>query len=68
MHPYRRRARAASRHVWPDSEELVLYVLVAAIGAIPVIITLLRGATFGVEPTVGLLMIGVALGGVTRAA
>jgi hypothetical protein len=67
MHPYRRRAGNATRHVWPDSEELILYALVAAIGAIPVVITLLRHADFGVEPTVGLLMIGVALGGFTRA-
>jgi len=67
MHPYRRKAGNATRHVWPDSEELILFALLAAIGAIPVVITLLRHGTFGVEPTVGLLMIGAALGGFTKA-
>ena len=66
MHPYRRRAGNATRHVWPDSEELILYALLAGVGVIPVAITLLRHGTFGVEPTVGLLMIGIALFGCVR--
>ena len=52
-------------------EELILYALLLAIGAIPVVITLDERARFGVEATVGLIMMcaGVlgALGYAARA-
>jgi len=38
-------------------EELILYGLLVGIGAIPVAIALVRRATFGVEATLGLLMV-----------
>lgn len=59
VHPYRelptdREAPSAS------SEERVLYVVLCAVGAIPVAVALLRGGGFGVEATIGL---GMALAG-----
>jgi hypothetical protein len=42
-------------------EELVLYALLVLIGAIPVIITVAQRTTFGVEATVGLLMVAAGL-------
>jgi hypothetical protein len=38
-------------------EELILYGLLVVIGAIPVVIALIRGAVLGVETTLGLLMV-----------
>jgi len=46
-----------------DSEQLILYVLIAAIGIIPVVIVLVRGGVFGSEATIGLLMLGAAIAG-----
>lgn len=46
-----------------DSEQLLLYVLIAAIGMIPVIVVIMHGGVFGSEPTIGLLMLGVAIVG-----
>ncbi len=52
-----------------DPEELVLYLLLAAIGAIPVAITLVRHATFGFDATLGLLMVAIgAVGTVAQLA
>jgi hypothetical protein len=61
VHPYRKPAsdRAASA----PSEELILYVALCAIGAIPVVTTLVRGGAFGVEATIGLLMALAGLAG-----
>jgi hypothetical protein len=47
---------------WPDardpgSEELILYGLFVLIGAIPVAIALVQRAMFGVDATLGLLMV-----------
>ena len=41
----------------PSPEELILYGLLVAIGAIPVVLTLASGASFDVNATLGLLMI-----------
>jgi len=52
----------------PSPEELILYGLLVAIGAIPVVLTLASGATFDVNATLGLLMICFgALGGSAHA-
>lgn len=48
----------------PSPEELILYGLLIAIGAIPVVLTLASGRSFDVNATLGLLMMcGGALGG-----
>jgi hypothetical protein len=67
VHPYRelpadREAPSAPR------EELILYVLLCAVGAIPVAAALLRGGAFGVEATVGLAMALAGLVGLVGSA
>lgn len=47
----------------PHPEELILYALLVAIGAIPVVIAIAQRAVFGVEATLGLLMVAVGLVG-----
>ncbi len=68
MHPYRDPPVHVERPAKPAQEELVLYVLLAVIGTIPVLTTLTSRARFGVEATLGLLMViaGIA-GGVVYA-
>jgi hypothetical protein len=51
---------SASKHC---PEELILYGLLVVIGAIPVIEALVQQTTFGVEATVGLLMVCAGLVG-----
>ena len=46
-----------------DSEQLILYAMIAAVGMIPVIIVLARGGVFGSEATIGLLMLASAVAG-----
>ena len=46
-----------------DPEEMILYGLLFVIGAIPVVITLVRHATFGFDATIGLLMAAIGLVG-----
>ena len=38
-------------------EELIVYLVLVAVGAIPVVAALVRRTGLGVEPTIGLLMI-----------
>ncbi len=54
---------SAKRFVDPDPEEMVLYALLAAIGVIPVAITLVRQAIFGFDATLGLLMVAIGVVG-----
>ena len=49
-------------------EERTLYGVVAAIGALPVAGALARGGAFGVEPTVGLVMLAAGGAGLIRTA
>jgi hypothetical protein len=51
-----------SQHRSTD-EQVILYLLIAAIGLIPVVVVLARGQDFGAESTIGLLMLGLAVGG-----
>ena len=44
-------------------EELIIYVALCVVGAIPVSDLVSRGGAFGVEPTLGLLMIAVGISG-----
>lgn len=65
MHPYRDPPPLAEHVERPSPEELILYGLLVAIGAIPVVLALASGGTFDVNATLGLLMVlGGALGGI----
>jgi MFS superfamily sulfate permease-like transporter len=58
----------ADRRSTSHPEELILYGLLVGIGAIPVAIALVRHAAFGVEATLGLLMVCAGgIGAVTYA-
>jgi hypothetical protein len=57
MHPYRDPPAIAEPIERPSPEELILYGLLIAIGAIPVVLTLASGGSFDVNATLGLLMI-----------
>ena len=57
MHPYRDPPVTAEPIERPSPEELILYGLLVAIGAIPVVLSLASGASFDVNATLGLLMI-----------
>jgi hypothetical protein len=48
----------------PPVEELIIYALLMITGAIPVTNALEAGGHFGVEPTIGALMIGAGVIGV----
>lgn len=62
-HPYRDPPAPAASAPVALREELILYCLLIAIGAIPVVLALVGGAAFGVDATLGLLMMfGGALG------
>ena len=46
------------------AEELIVYALLIGIGAIPVVNAIVEHATFGVEATIGLIMVCAGLLGV----
>ena len=51
----------------PSSEELIVYGLLLLVGAIPVAIAIAQDARFGVEATLGLLMVCAgAIGAITH--
>ena len=65
MHPYRDSPMFAHRTSnRPPLEELIIYALLMITGAIPVINVLAAGGRFGVEPTIGALMIAAGVLGV----
>ena len=57
MPPYRETPMRADHPTNPSSEEPILYGLLVLIGAIPVAIALVQRAMFGVDATIGLLMV-----------
>jgi hypothetical protein len=61
MSPYRKSTVFADRSSRRHSEELIFYGLLVAIGAIPVVIASADHAAFGVEATLGLLMLGAGV-------
>jgi hypothetical protein len=67
VHPYREPQSTADRPAAALGEELILYVALCVIGAIPVVIALARGGAFGVEPTLGLAMIAAGTIGLVAA-
>lgn len=50
------------------TEERILYGALCGVGAIPIAIALLRGGSFGVEATLGLLMALAGLAGLVASA
>ncbi len=65
MHPYRHIPAPATkaRSGW-NVEELIVYGLLVLVGAIPVVTSLARHATFGAEATIGLLMLSAGAVGI----
>ena len=55
---------ATKRRSRLDTEELILYGVLAVIGAIPVMMAIAQHAVFGVDATLGLLMLIAGIGGV----
>ena len=65
MHPYRDSPMFSQRKAdRPPIEELIIYALLMITGAIPVTSALEAGGGFGVEATIGALMIGAGVLGV----
>lgn len=67
-HPYRKSSLSHARADRTPGEELIFYAALCVIGAIPVANLVLRGGVFGVEPTIGLLMLLAGLAGLCGAA
>jgi hypothetical protein len=67
VHPYRELPTDREAPSAP-SEELILYVVLCIVGAIPLAVALLRGGAFGVEATVGLAMALAGLAGLLASA
>lgn len=61
MHPYRDVPPQRTRQPTVDPEGIVLYGMLAAIGAIPVIIALVEEVPFGFDATLGLIMLVAGL-------
>jgi hypothetical protein len=57
MHPCRESPMFAHGFAKSHIEELIIYGLLVVIGAIPVVISLVERTVFGVEATLGLLMV-----------
>ncbi len=57
MHPYRELPVLVKKAPRLDPEELILYGLLMVIGAIPVLLAVGGSASFGVDASVGLLMV-----------
>jgi hypothetical protein len=61
MHPYRDVPAHRTRRRTVDPEGIVLYGMLAAIGAIPVVIAIVEKIPFGFDATVGLIMLVTGL-------
>ena len=67
LHPYRKRSSPAPRSTGALGEELIFYVALCLVGAIPLARPIARGGAFGVEPTIGLLMVIAGIAGLWAA-
>jgi hypothetical protein len=67
IHPYRRPHPTGRRVPAALGEEVIFYVALCAVGAIPIASMASRGDAFGVEPTIGLLMMAAGLAGLCAA-
>jgi hypothetical protein len=63
VHPYRDQAPIADEPRATDREHIVLHALFVAIGLVPVVPILSGGAHFGVEATLGLVLVLVGVRG-----
>ncbi len=63
FHPYRKPPPTGGRAAAALGEELIFYVALCMVGAIPVAGVVSRRDAFGVEPTIGLLMMGAGIAG-----
>lgn len=65
MHPYRSAAPTPglARSPEPETDDGPLLVVLAAVGLIRVVVAVATGEAFGAEPTVGLLLIALAIAG-----
>jgi len=67
IHPYRKLSPPDHRSTGPLGEELIFYVALCLVGAIPLATPIARGGAFGVEPTIGLLMVIAGIAGLLAA-
>jgi hypothetical protein len=67
IHPYRKPHPTGERAAAALGEELIIYVALCGVGAIPVAGALSHGGAVGVEATIGLLMIAAGLVGLVAA-
>lgn len=67
-HPYRGAVPANHRPASVPIEELIFYAALCLIGAIPIWTTANRGGAFGVEATIGVLMIAAGVVGLISCA
>ncbi|MDB4959989.1 MAG: hypothetical protein JWO36_7558 [Myxococcales bacterium] len=49
------------RETGPRTEEIIAYSILIIAGAIPVSIALRKGGDFGVEPTIGIILISLGI-------
>ncbi len=65
MHPYRTAIPAPGPACSPEtpSDEAGLLVILVGVGLVRVVVGVATGEAFGAEPTVGLLLIAVGIGG-----
>jgi hypothetical protein len=68
FHPYRGAAPASHRPASVPIEELIFYAALCLVGAIPIWTTAARGGAFGVEATIGVLMIAAGIVGLVSSA
>jgi hypothetical protein len=66
-HPYRKSHPTGGSAAAALGEELIFYVALCVVGAIPVAGVVSRGGAFGVEPTIGLLMMVAGIAGLFAA-
>ena len=66
-HPYRKPSPPDHRSTSALGEELIFYVALCVVGAIPLANPIARGGAFGVEPTIGLLMVIAGIAGLLAA-
>jgi hypothetical protein len=67
FHPYRGATPASHRPAAAPIEELIFYAALCLVGAIPIWTTATRSSAFGVEATIGVLMIAAGAIGLVSA-
>ena len=67
LHPYRKLSPPDPRSTGALGEELIFYVALCMVGAMPLASPIARGGAFGVEPTIGLLMVIAGIAGLLAA-